>query len=219
VKHITRNTMFAAFGVGSVVVELAGVGIGAIGNRAFVTVTSSPSDVHTAFAKQVTTAAWAGAYLEMLSVGMFLAFAIWACARLGGGLLGSVAVGAAVAYTSVTTVALAIGDTLSYRSGHGMGIQLATTLSTLNEAVYVATWFLAVFFLLAAAPLAIAAGRRVTGWSAVAVAAVILMASAVSLDNLGQMSNLLWLLWIAGTSIALARGPEADQAPAGIALA
>jgi hypothetical protein len=218
-KHLTRNTMFAAFGVGSVVVELAGVGVGAIGNRAFVTITSSPAEVRAAYDTHVTTAAWAGAYLEMLSVGLFLAFAIWACARLGGGVLGSVAAGAAVAYTAVTTVALAMGDTLSYRSGHGMSIQLATTLTTLNEALYVTTWFLSVFFLLALAPMAITAGRRVVGWTAVGIAAVILVTSAVSLDNFGQMSNVLWLLWVAGTSVALARGPQAEQAPAGIALA
>ena len=217
--HITRNTLFAALGVGSVVIELAGVGIGALGNRAFVTITSPPADVRAAFAKQVGTAAWAGAYLEVLSVGMFLAFAIWASVRLGGGLLGSIAAGAAVAYTAVTTTALAIGDTLSYRSGHGIDLQLATTLTVLNEAVFVATWFLAAFFLLAVAPMAISAGRRVIGWSAVAVTVAILVTSAVSLDNLGQMSNMLWLLWIAGTSVALARIPAEEHATVEVALA
>ena len=42
--------------------------IGAIGGRQFVTITSSPADVRSAFATSVGTAAWVGAYLELLSV-------------------------------------------------------------------------------------------------------------------------------------------------------
>lgn len=218
-RHPTRNTIFALFGVASVIIELAGVAVGALGNRAFVTITSSPADVRSAFAKPVTTAAWVGAYMEMLSVGLFLAFAVWACARLGGGLIGSIGTGAAVAYTAVSTAALAVGDAMSYRSGHGMDLQLATTMATLNEAMFVATWFLSVFFLLALAPLALDAGRRVIGWSAVGIAAVVLVTTAVSLDNFGQMSNMLWLIWVAGTSIALARPRGAEAAATDVALA
>ena len=59
--HPNRNTIFALCGVASVIIELAGVAVGALGNRAFVTITSSPADVRSAFAKPVTTAAWAGA--------------------------------------------------------------------------------------------------------------------------------------------------------------
>jgi hypothetical protein len=33
-----------------------------------------------------------------------------------------------------------------------------------------------------------------------------LVTTAVSVDNLGQMSFTLWLVWIVGASIALARG-------------
>jgi hypothetical protein len=220
VRHTNRNTIFASFGVATVLVELASVAIGAIGNRAFVTITSSPADVQSAFAKPVTTAAWVSAYMEMLSVGLFLAFAVWACARLGGGLVGSIATGAAVAYAAVGTVGLAVGDALAYRSGHGMDLQLATAMMTLNQALFVASWFLSVFFLLAVAPLALAAGRSVIGWSAVCIAVVILVTTAVSLDNLGQMSNLLWLIWIAGTAIGLARpGRVEATAAADAALA
>jgi len=218
-RNTNRNTLFALFGVASVIIELAGVAVGALGNRAFVTITRSPSDVQSAFAKPVTTAAWVGAYMEILSVGLFLAFAICACARLGGGLLGSIGTGAAVAYTAVTVSALAVGDALSYRSGHGMDIQLATTMTTLNEALFVATWFLSVFYLLAVGPLALAAGRRVIGWSAIGIAAVILVTTAVSLDNLGQMSNMLWLIWITGTGIALARAGKPETASADVVLA
>ena len=218
-KITRQDRVFAALGVGSVVAELAGFAIGSLGGRPFVTITSSPADVRSAFDSSVTTAAWVGAYVEMLSFGMFLAFAIWAAAKLGGGLLGSVAAAAATAYAAVSIGALGIGDALAYRAGHGMGVQLASTLVTLNEAVYVCTWFLSVFYLLAIAPMALAAGRRVIGWSAVAISAVVLVTTAVSLDNFGQMSNFLWLAWIVGTSIALARGQRSEAPAAEVALA
>jgi hypothetical protein len=211
--------LFAAFGVGSVVAELAGIAIGAAGGRPFVTITSSPADVRSAYATSVGTAAWIGAYLELISFGMFLAFAIWACLRVGGGLLGAIAAAAATGYTTLSIGALGIGDALAYRAGHGMDVQLATTLTTLNEAVYVCTWFLAVFYLLAVAPMAIATGRRMIGWSAIGVSLLILVTTAVSLDNLGQMSNLLWLLWIVAASVSLARGSDAKAAQAEVALA
>lgn len=215
----THPRLFAAFGVGSVVAELAGIAIGAAGGRPFVTITSSPADVRSAYATSVGTAAWIGAYLELISFGMFLAFAIWACLRVGGGLLGAIAAAAATGYTTLSIGALGIGDALAYRAGHGMDVQLATTLTTLNEAVYVCTWFLAVFYLLAVAPMAIATGRRMIGWSAIGVSLLILVTTAVSLDNLGQMSNLLWLLWIVAASVSLARGSDAKAAQAEVALA
>jgi hypothetical protein len=218
-KHSSHERLFAAFGIGSVVVELAGVAIGAIGGRPFVTITSSPADVRSAFHSSVGVAAWIGAYLELLSFGMFLAFAIWACVRLGGGLLGAIAGAAATGYTTLSIGALGVGDALAYRAGHGMDVQLATTLITLNEAVYVCTWFLSVFYLLAVAPMALANGRRIIGWSAIGVSLVVLVTTAVSLDNLGQMSNLLWLAWIVGTSASLARGVRAEAAQAEVALA
>jgi hypothetical protein len=218
-KHTSHERLFAAFGIGSVVAELAGVAIGAIGGRPFVTITSSPADVRSAFDSSVGVGAWIGAYLELLSFGMFLAFAIWACARLGGGLLGAIAGAAATGYTTLSIGALGVGDALAYRAGHGMDVQLATTLITLNEAIYVCTWFLSVFYLLAIAPLALADGRRIIGWSAIGISLVVLVTTAVSLDNLGQMSNLLWLGWVAGTSVALARGVRAEATQAEVALA
>ena len=69
-------------------------------------------------------------------------------------------------------------DAIAYRAGHGMGVQLGTTLVTLNEALFVGTWFLSAFFLLAAGPLALQAGRRALGWSAVGVAAITLVLTA-----------------------------------------
>jgi hypothetical protein len=211
-----QDRVFAACGIGSVLLMLAGVVIGAAGGRQFATISSSPSEIAKAVAKPVTTAAWVGAYVEVLSFGCFLAFAVWACARLGGGLLGQIGRSAATGYATLSIASLAVMDSIAYRSGHGMGVQLASLLITLNEAFFVGTWFLSVFFLLAVGPLALSAGRRVLGWSALGVAGLTLGMTAVSLDNLGQMTNTLWLLWIVCASVALARRPSTQLTPAAI---
>jgi hypothetical protein len=200
-----HDRLFAACGIASVVLMLAGVGIGSTGGREFATITSTPAEIANAVAEPVGAAAWAGAYLELLSFGCFRAFAVWACAKLGGGVLGQIAVAAGASYATVSVASLAVLDTIAYRSGHGMGLQLATTLVTLNEALFVVTWILSAFFLLAAGPLALQAGRRRLGWSAIAVALIVLVLTPISLDNLAQLANFLWLLWIVGASLALAR--------------
>src|SRR5207247_11322809 len=135
-------------------------------------------------------------YLELLSCGFFLAFALWACAKLGGGLLGRIAGSAATAYAAVGVASLAVGDAIEYRAGHGVGVQLGSALITLNQALYVGTWFLSSFFLLAVGPLALTAGRRALGRTAIATAAITLVLTAVSRDIFCQMANVPWASWI-----------------------
>jgi hypothetical protein len=199
------DRLFAASGIGSVALMLAGVGIGAAGGRQFATISSTPADVADAVAHPAGVALWAGAYLELISFGLFLAFAAWACAKLGGGVLGQIARAAATSYATISVASLAVMDTIAYRSGHGMGLQLATTLITLNEALFVVSWFLSAVFLLAAGALALQRGRQALGWSAVAIASIIVVVTPISVDNLAQMTNMLWLAWIVAASVALAR--------------
>jgi hypothetical protein len=204
----TSDRVFAAFGVASVALVFLGVAIGSAGGRQFATITSTSSEIADALAAHAGPAYWAGAYIELLSFGCFIAFAMWACTKLGGGLLGHVARAAATAYATVSVCSLAVMDTIAYRGGHGMGLQLGTALITLNEALFVVSWVLSSFFLLAVAPLALQAGYRRLGWSAVAVAAIVLVLTPLSLDNLAQMANVLWLLWVVAASVVLARRPR-----------
>jgi len=215
----TQNRLFGAFGIASVALMLTGVAIGSTGTNRTLTVSSTPAEVARALAEPAGTAAWVGAYVELLSFGFFLAFAVWACARLGGGVLGQVARAAATAYVTLSIASLGVMDAIAYRSGKGMDVGLATTLVTVNEALYVCTWFLAVFFLLAAGPLALAGGRRALGWSAVAVAAAILVATAASFDGAGQLAFLLWLVWIVCAAVGLARGERGPARATALARA
>ena len=86
-----QDRIFAGLGIASVVLMLAGVGIGTIGHNRNLTISSTPAEVADAMAKPAGVAMWIGAYIELLSFGCFLAFVIWACSKLGGGLLAQIA--------------------------------------------------------------------------------------------------------------------------------
>lgn len=209
----THDRLFAALGIAFVVLELVGSIIASVGGKTHnLTISSTPTQIAHAVAKPAGTAVWIGAYLELLSVGAFLAFAVWACAKLGGGLLGAIGRTAATGYATLIAASLGVTAALAYRAGHGIGVQFATTLVTLNEALYVGTWFLAAFFLLAVGALALTQMRRALGWSAIGVAMLTLIGTAVSVENVGQFTVMLWFAWIVYASIAIARG---KREPAG----
>lgn len=201
-----QDRLLAACGIAFVVAELAGASVAmAAGRTHDLTISSTPAQVAHALAKPAGIGVWAGAYLEFLSVGFFLAFAVWACAKLGGGILGRIGLMAAVADAAVTVASLGVMAAIAHRAGHGIGVQLGSALVTVNEALYVGTWFLTVFFLVPIGALALASGRRIVGWSAIGIAVLTLVGTAVSVENVGQFSQLLWLVWVVGTSVALAR--------------
>ncbi len=214
----THDRLFAGCGIAFVVLTLVGSGIATVGGKTHnLTISSTQTQIAHAIAKPAGTAVWIGAYLELLSIGAFLAFAVWACAKLGGGLLGAIGRAAATGYATATIASLGVMAAIAYRAGHGMGTQLATTLVTLNEALYVGTWFLTVFFLLAAGALSLTRMRRALGWSAIGVALLTLIGAAVSVENVGQFSVMLWFAWIVYASIAIARDKPAPATAVAVA--
>jgi hypothetical protein len=211
----SHDRLFALCGVLFVVLELGGAFLAmGTGKTHDLTVSSSASDIAKAIAHPAGVGTWIGAYMEIVSVVFFLAFAVWLVEKLGGGLLGSVARLAAGANAGAGLVALAIGDALSYEAGRGMSVGVARVLVTVNEAVYVSTWFVVAGFLAAVGILALRAGRRIVGWSALGIVAYTLVLTPLSFDNLGQFSQLLWLVWVLGASIAVARSPRRAPVPA-----
>jgi hypothetical protein len=212
-----HDRWFAACGIAFVILELGGTFLSmASGKTHDLTVGTSAAAISRAIATPVGTGVWAGAYMELLSMGFFLAFAVWLAERLGGGMLGSVVRLAAAATAGGGLVSLAFINVISYRAGHGMGMDVAETLVTASEAVYVGTWIFTATLLAAAGLLALRAGRRAVGWSAVAIAAYTLVLTPLSFDGAGQFSQLLYLVWVVGASIALGR---ASREPAAATVA
>jgi hypothetical protein len=207
-----ERRLFAACGVIFVLLELVGFGLG--GSTHQLTVSSSAAKIATTLATPAQPVSWIGAYLNILSFGAFLAFATWTCATLGGGLLGTVGRAMATSYATLSIASLAVMNAVAYRAGHGLNIQLARALITTNEALFVGTWFLAAFFLLATGSLALQGSRPLLGWSALAVALFTLLATALSVTGIGQLSILLFFAWIISASISLSRGPQTYQTAA-----
>lgn len=208
------DRIFAALGIGFVVLTLAGVVFG--GDLYNGALTDSAAKVAARIAKPATTANWVGGYLELLGVGCFLAFASWASAKLGGGLLGQLARATAAAYAAVIVADLGVIYGMGYSYGHGISIPVARAFDAVGKGVYVGSWFLTAFFLLAIGAQALAAARRNLGWSAVAAGAVTL-AAIPSTDNFGQLSVFLLFFWVIGAGVALARRP-ATSANAAVAV-
>jgi hypothetical protein len=211
----TSDRFFAAAGVASVVLTLVGALVAMIGGKTHeLTVGTSTTKLAQDLATPVSTATWAGAYVELIGTVLFLCFAAWACLQLGRSIWSVVGIAAATAYTAVTVSALALMDAISYRAGHGIATALARTIVTINEAMYVTTWFLFALFLVAAAVLALAAGRRLLGTSAAAIAAFTLIAAPLSFNGIGQASEMLFFAWTIAASITLIRHkPQQSAVP------
>jgi hypothetical protein len=201
-----HDRLFAACGILFVVLELGGAFIAmGTGKTHGLTVSSTTSDIATALAHPVGTGTWVGAYMEIVSVFFFLAFAVWVTEKLGGGVLGSIARLTAAAYAGATIVSLGIGDAISYGAGRGLAVPVARGLVIANEAAYVCSWFVIAGFLAAVGLLALQAGRRFAGRSALAIVALTLVLTPLSVDNLGQFTQLLWPIWVVCVSIGLVR--------------
>jgi hypothetical protein len=216
-KERTQDRLFAACGIASVVLVLLGSFVATAGGQPSYTLNSSSAHIAHELAKPVGTEAWIGTYVELLSVGFFLAFAVWASAKLGGGLLGTLARAAATSYATLNVAALGFMGALAYRAGHGIGAQLGTALANMSSALFIASWILSAFFLLAAGPLALTSGRRKLGWSAIGIALLTLVATPALVEHGGQVGYFLWLIWIVGASIALGRGGRARTAAVAVA--
>jgi hypothetical protein len=208
------DRLFAACGIAAVVLQLAGLVLG--GKTHQLTVTSSTAKVAQALATPVGTTSWIGAYVELASFAFFLGFAAWATAKVGGGLLAQIARGAATSYATLSIASLGVIDALSYRAGHGVSVPMGRTLISINEALYVGSWFLVALFLLTTGLLALRSERRALGWSAVGTA-VYTLAATPSVSNFGQFSIPLFLLWIIAASVALARGRRTPAGSAALA--
>ena len=207
----THDRLFAACGIASVVLELGGVAIGAAGGKTHDrTISSTPAQIAHALAKPAGTAVWVGAYIELLSVGCFLAFAVWACAKLGGGLLGADRPRRRRGLRDAQRrLARRHGrDRLPRRPRNGRPARRRTLVTRQRGAL---RRHLVPDRVLPARSRAARAARRAGGRSAgarSAIAVVTLVATAVSLDNLGQMSDHALLAWIVCASIALGAGDE-----------
>jgi len=185
-------------GVLFVVLQLAGVAIGASDGRSMATVSDPTSKIIDAITKHAGTGVWVGAYLELASLAAFAVWAVWLLRERTGPLatLGLVAAGA---YVAVSAVALVAGDVVCFGANHDVSDQALLGLFYLQSGLFFSTWGIS------AAVLALA---PITGFmrkSALAIAALQLLAMAFPTADPAQLPNMLFLLWVAGAGVVAAR--------------
>jgi hypothetical protein len=207
----TTDRIFAALGGSFVVLTLLGTALA--GEVHGGSLTDSAVKIAARIANPLPTRDWVGGYLELLSVGCFLAFAAWATTRLGGGVLGQLARLFAACYAAVIVGSLGVMYGTGYAYGHGISVPVFRALDAVNTGTYVASWFLSAFFLLAVGVQALAGARRRLGWSGIGVGVLTLVA-APSTEDFGQLSVLAFFVWVVVASVALARDSRASVAAA-----
>jgi hypothetical protein len=186
------------FGVLYVVLELGGFIAGSAAGRATVTLGDSPTKIVNAFADPAGTGVWVGAYMELASLAAFALFAAWLWRSQQGSLRTAALLGVS-AYIAVGAVSLIVGDVLEYRAGHGLGAQQTLALFDLQSGLFVTTWGIAAGILILA---------PVTGWlrvSALVIAALGFVGMAMPKASPGQMSAMLFLIWVLAASVTLGR--------------
>jgi hypothetical protein len=199
-------------GVFFVVLEIAGVIVGSAGGRSMAALGDPTSKIVKSFSDPIGTGVWVGAYLELVSLVPFALFAIWMF-RGRRGPLATAGVVVAAVYVATTIAALVAGDVVAYGQSHGLGDQALLTLFYLQSGLFFATWGIAALFLLVA---------PVAGWlrySAVAIAALLLVALAFPTGGASQFPNLMFLIWVLAASIKMARRTATAPAPAAVGIA
>ena len=159
---------------------------------------------------------WTGIFLE----GLGLLVLIFFLARLWGvlrsaegspGWLSMTALGAGLVSVAVKLASFPLGTVAFYEvRGGGLDPQLAATLIHANDISFVATWAVDAVFLAATAATALRTGAlpRWAGWSAAAIAPLMLAAVAMATSSSAQLPTALFLIWIVGVSIHLLRRPD-----------
>ena len=159
---------------------------------------------------------WTGIFLE----GLGLLVLIFFLARLWGvlrsaegspGWLSMTALGAGLVSVAVKLASFPLGTVAFYEvRGGGLDPQLAATLIHANDVSFVATWAVDAVFLAATAATALRTGAlpRWAGWSAAAIAPLMLAAVAMATSSSAQLPTALFLIWIVGVSIHLLRRPD-----------
>jgi hypothetical protein len=180
-----------------VVLELAGTFIG----REMVTIADPTAKIVKTFSDTAQNQVWFGRYLELISLGPFLVFAAMLF-RSRRDVFGAAGMLVSACFAAVSVVGLMVGGVLEYRAGHGLGASGILALFDLESALFFSTWALAAGVLLLA---------PTVGWwrrSGVAIAALSLVGLAMPTKSPGQLSSMLFLLWVFALSVSRARAPK-----------
>jgi hypothetical protein len=208
------NRLGASAGLLYVVLVLVGVNAFPKGNAGILA--SQQEIARDVAARPADAGFWTGIFLEGLGLLVLIFFLarLWDVLRSAegrSGWLSMTALGAGLVSVAVKLASFPLGTVAFYevRDG-GLDPQLAATLIHANDISFVATWAIDAVFLAATAATALRTGAlpRWAGWSAAAIAPLMLAAVAIATSDSAQLPTALFLIWIVGVSIRLMRRPD-----------
>jgi hypothetical protein len=210
----------ALAGVGYGVLEIAGVAVGGASNPVPFDIFPSAATAARVAATPVPPGVWLGFGMEAFSTLLLLAFMVRAAAAVrradGHGLLATAALSAGIVNVAAVFVSFGFMAARNAGAGHGLDGQSVVLLADLNWGSYFLSWPSLAMFIgcLAAAAIRARALPSWLGWTGVAVA-VAGLAGCLDPVNLGQLAQLLPIVWIPAAGIALAvRRSEAAESAA-----
>lgn len=214
----------ALAGVAYGALEIIGVIVGGVSAPAPYDIFPSAATAARVAATPMPTGVWLGFAIEVVATLFLIAFivrAVVGAARPGGpGLIPTAALVAGTVNVAAVFVSFGVMAARNAGAGHGLDAQSVVLLSYLNWGTYFLSWpSMAVF--LASLGIAAVQARSMPAWVAWSGIVISVAALVGCLDpvNLGQMAQLLQLVWVpvAGVSLALRRGaalvPKASMIP------
>ena len=199
----------ALAGLGYGLLEIGGVVVGAAANPVPFDIFPSAETAAKLAATVMPTGVWVGFGMEVVATLLLVAFMVRATVAVREadrpGLLATLALAAGVVNVAAVFVSFGIIAARNAGAGHGLDAQSVILLADLNWGAYFLSWPSFAMFIgcLAAAALRARALPAWLGWAGVVVA-VAGLAGCLDPVNLGQLAQLLPLVWIPAAGIALA---------------
>ena len=209
----------ALAGLGYGVLEIAGVVVGGASNPVPYDIFPSSATAARVATTPMPVGVWVGFGLEVVSTLLLIVFTVRATSAVrqagGHGLLATSALAAGIATVATVFVSFGLMAARNAAAAAGLDAQSVKLVADLNWGTYFLSWPTQAMFI---GCLAFAAIRTRTlpawvGWAGIVVA-VAGLAGCLDPFNLGQVAQLLPIVWIpaAGVALAMRRTGVADQA-------
>jgi hypothetical protein len=180
---------------------------------------ASQGEIAAAYTVAPAFSVWAGAYLQvlaLLSLGVFLVSLVGALPAGEHDRLSSVrptASAFAMTFVALTLAGFVVGGLARFRAGSTADISALVAVVDVHVALYIASWAVLGVAMLATSALILNGGGlpRWSGWTAVVIGVLALLAVAIPQSPLASLPTLLVLLWAAAQAAVVQRRPSAPR--------
>jgi hypothetical protein len=202
-------SLSALTGVAFGVLEIAGAVVGGVSNPVPYDIFPSPATAARVAETPMPVGVWIGFGLEIVGTLFLLAFVVRAATAVRAadehGLLARSALAAGIVNVALVFASFGIMAARDVGAGHGLTAQSVMLLAALNWGGYFLSWPSMAMFVgfVAAAAIRTRALPVWLGWAGVVIA-VLALVGCLDPVNIGQMAQLLPIIWIPAAGVALA---------------